>query len=182
MSHKAALEALFPLTVEPNSVFDQDFTVEGSALDSLYENAQGLLPEMRAQTAAWTISDYEARYNITPKAGDTLQQRQATVLAKIRARGGLSIPYFTALAATLGYTIAIEELPPNSTDPDVPEGAAAASIYIWRIHPVAAANIYFRVGRSRVGEHLVTSPTATALQGLFEALKPDHTMLIWADS
>lgn len=176
------LEQLFPVPL--GGVFDGDMTVEGDSLDQAAGWVQTLLAEMFPQTASVTIEEWEARYAITPAAGEALQQRQAAVLAAIQARGGLSIPYFTALAAVWGYTIEIEELPPNSTDPAVPEGSSGTpeTVFIWRIHPIAAPVVYFRAGQSCAGEPLDYAPTESAVEALFQKLKPAHTMFIFASS
>lgn len=176
------LKQLIPIEIK--GVFDGDLTVEGDSLDASAAWVLMLLQEMFIQTASLTISDWETRYAIVPAVGETLQERQASVLGAIRARGGLSIPYFVGLAQAWGYTIAIEELPRNSTDPEVPEGfsGAASTVVIWRVHPIDGSTIYFRAGQSCAGEPLVLAPSQDALQTLFQKLKPADTVCLFAVS
>ncbi|MFO6425576.1 putative phage tail protein [Escherichia coli] len=56
--------------------------------------------------------DWERVYGVIPRDGATQQERRENILIKMAATGGLSIPYFKQLAASLGYTITITELHP----------------------------------------------------------------------
>lgn len=61
---------------------------------------------------------WEELYELVPGDTDPLEIRRNRLLAKYLARGGMSIPYFTALAAAMGYTITITEyLPRRFGDP-----------------------------------------------------------------
>jgi uncharacterized protein YmfQ (DUF2313 family) len=172
--HKDALKLLFP--VELTGVFADDIALEGKYLDAAQASAEQLLREMLPQSAGDTIADWELVYGLTPAITDTLQMRQVRVIAKMRERGGLSFPYFTALATAMGYVVTIEELLGN-TDGYGPEG-----IFRWRVTFTGTPLYYFRAGQSIAGERLVDGPVATALEGLFTDLKPAHTLIIFAYS
>lgn len=170
--HATVLKQLFPL--ELTGVFDADTALEGAQLDAAQVNAELLLREMMPQSASDTITDWERVCGLTPVATDTLQMRQARVVGKLRARGGLSVPYFTALAADFGYPVTIEELLAGT------DGLGDEGIYRWRVTFTGTPLYYFRAGQSRAGERLVEGPLADALEGLFTDLKPAHTQVIFA--
>jgi len=172
VSHSDVLKLLFPLELTGDYAADTD--LEGAQLDAAQVNAELLLREMMPQSASDTITDWERVCGLTPADTDTLQMRQARVVAKLRSHGGLSIPFFTALAADFGYTVTIEELLANTG------GYGAEGIYRWRITFTGTPLYYFRAGQSRAGERLVTGPLATALEGIFTDLKPAHTQVIFA--
>ncbi len=174
MSHKDVIKLLFPL--ELSGVFDNDIAREGAQLDSVEASAGQLQREIVPQTCDVTIADWERVCGLTPVSTDTLQMRQARVIAKLREYGGLSVPYFIAVAATMGYTVTIEELRANT------DGYGVEGIFRWRVTFTGTPLYYFRSGQSRAGERLVDGPLATALEGLFTDLKPAHTMIIFAYS
>lgn len=172
MSHKDVLQLLFPLDL--GGVFDADLGLEGKHLDTAQVSAELLLREMLPQSAGDSIADWERVCGLVPESTDTLQMRQARVVAKLRERGGLSIPHFTALAASWGYTVVIEELTAGTA------GTGNEGIFRWRVTFTATPLYYFRAGQSRAGERLVDGPLATAMEGLFTELKPAHTQVIFA--
>lgn len=172
MSHSDVLKLLFP--IELSGVHAADIALEGFQLDTAAASADALLRESRPHSCNTTISDWERVCGLTPESTDTLQMRQTRVLAKLRERGGLSIPFFTALAKDFGYTVTIEELLPNT------DGYGYEGMYRWRVTFTGTPLYYFRVGQSRVGERLVDGPLATALETLFTDLKPAHTQVIFA--
>ena len=171
MFHKDTLKILFPL--ELGGVFEDDVTLEGAQLDAAQVSAELLLREMFPQSAGDSITDWERLYGITPDNGDMLQIRQLRVIAKMRERGGLSISYFTAIAETIGYIIIIEELLPGT------DGLGDEGRFRWRITFTNTPLVYFRAGQSRAGERLVSGPVETALENLFNDLKPAHTQVIF---
>ncbi len=172
MSHKDVLRQLFP--IELGGVFEDDIALEGKQLDDAMSRAESLLGEIFADIANETIMDYERVYGLTPVDTDTLQVRRDRVVAKMRARGALSRPYYVMLAATMGYDITIEQLAPNA------ETYGPESIFIWRIVAHDTPTYYFRAGESEAGERLLDWLDDNALEGMFEDLKPAHTQLIWA--
>jgi uncharacterized protein YmfQ (DUF2313 family) len=175
MSHKDVLLQLFPLK-NLGGVHDGDATVEGASLDRVQAAIFALLAEMFPDTASVTIGDWERVCAVTPGPADPLQTRRNRVVAKLQARGGLSIAYYVAFAAALGYTIEIEEMPAGT------EGAGAEGIFRWRVHVTNQPLYYFLAGQSTAGEPLLWWDTATALEGPMQAIKPAHTELLFAYS
>lgn len=172
MKHADVLKLLFPL--ELTGVFDADIELEGKQLDDAQTSADLLLREMMPQSAGVSITDWERVCGLSPDDDDTLQTRQLRVIAKLRERGSLSLPYFGALAADMGYTASVEELLANT------DGLGDEGIFRWRITFTGTPLVYFRAGQSRAGDRLVDGPVVDALEGLFEDLKPAHTQVIFA--
>lgn len=174
MSHKDVLKQLFPIDL--GGVFSDDLAIEGAHLDDVEARVEQLLREVFPQACNELITDWERVCSLTPEETDTLQMRQARVIAKLRERRGLSIPYFMSLADDFGYTITIEELPAGT------DGCGDEGIFRWRVTFTGTPLYWFRAGQSRAGERLVDGPVATALEGLFTELKPAHTQIIFAYS
>jgi uncharacterized protein YmfQ (DUF2313 family) len=172
VSHKDTLKLLFP--IELGGVFDDDITLDGAQLDNAQISAAQLLCEMFPQSCTDSITDWERVYGLTPASTDTLQTRQLRVIAKMRELGELSLPYFAALATSMGYACTIQELLANT------DSLGAEGIFRWRITFTGTPLVYFRAGQSRAGDPLVTGPVASALEGLFTDLKPAHTQVIFA--
>lgn len=168
MSHKNVLKALVPLKI--GGALETDFVLEGAQLDDVSESAAELLLEKFPNTAALTINDWERICGLSAAASETLQARRDAVVTKLRSAGGLSRAYFINLAANMGYTITIDE-------PFATEGP-----HVWRI-TVADQPIYeFYADQSCAEELLLDWSTSTALEGLFNELKPAHSRLIIAYS
>lgn len=116
----------------------------------------------------------------------TDEQRRAAILGKIRATGGMSNPFFLALATEMGYAITIATCPyPFRVgvsvigDPIIdvnPDGLAdppdwdsatmgpfCPRLYVWTVTITSMG----------------TNGSAKALQKAFEALKPGYTTIHW---
>lgn len=111
-------------------------------------------------------------------AATTIQGRRAQVVARLIAVGGQSVPYFIAYAATLGFTVTVEEFAPARAGVlragDALLGEAWA--HTWRIHAPAETVTYFRAGLSAAGEPLAAWGNAV-LGCVLQRVKPAHTIL-----
>lgn len=175
MNHSDVLKLLFPVP-DVGGSFSQDIGIEGAHLDTLKTAADNLLLELFPDTCtAATISDWERIYGIVPPEGATLEQRRAAVIQKKRLRRKLTRKYFTDLAAAVGYTILIEEIPPNSAE----YGGSWNTLYIWRVHVLGGAKeiTYFTAGDSSAGDLLSDWPVEAVLEGILTASKPAHTQV-----
>jgi uncharacterized protein YmfQ (DUF2313 family) len=174
-----------PVSYDPKAPgLAADLAAEGDALDRAQADADvvanGVVPSF---LAVQLLTDWERVCGLTPAADATIQQRMAAVIAKVNETGGLSIPYFTQLAESLGYTITIVEPQPFRVD----ENRIGDTIYIediifvWQVVVAGAPNLsyYFRVGQSAVGERLL-SFSDPVLEQVFTDLKPAHTFVYFA--
>lgn len=158
-------------------------TAEANGLDRVAASADNAAGAVTPYYAASLLADWERVLGLTPADGATYQQRQQRVLSKLAETGGLSIPYFTRLAANLGYTITINEPQPFRA------GTGRAGdrlwvkevIWMWRVDVSnARVPVYrFRAGSSTAGERL-TSFSDPVIEAIFNDLKPAHTFCWFA--
>ncbi|WP_175992301.1 YmfQ family protein [Burkholderia vietnamiensis] len=174
-----------PVSYDPKATnLAAELAGEGNALDKALSDADvianGIVPSF---FAAQLLTDWERVCDLTPATDATIQQRLSAVIAKVNETGGLSIPYFTQLATSLGYTVVIKEPQPFRVD----AGRIGDTIYIddiifvWQVVVEGAPNLayYFRVGQSAVGERLL-SFSDPVLEQVFTDLKPAHTFVYFA--
>lgn len=145
-----------------------------------------LLAESYPCGATESLSDWERITGLPdPCTGPlpTLQQRRAAVCAKIAAQGGASEAYFIALAEALGFEVLEVEYfqPFRAGLSRVGERLYSEEwLYGWRVVVISPVTfVYFRAGLSAVGEPLRTWGNEL-LECAFEAVKPAHTVLLFA--
>ena len=172
ITHAHVLKLLFPVDLE--GYFEKDIMLEGTHLDAVQAKAEEILREIFPDRADKMLPDWERVCGLMPGTSDTLQMHRDRVIAKLRERGLLSLPYFASIATSLGYTFTIEELIAGT------DGTGDEGIFRWRVTFTETPLYWFRAGQSRAGERLVDGPVATALEGLFTELKPAHTQIIFA--
>lgn len=160
-----------------------ELAAEGAALDAAQASARRIVRGVTPLYAEALLPDWERVCGLTPAAGATYQQRLELVLAKLAEVGGLSLPYFTRLAANLGYRIDIDEPQPFRA------GVNRAGDRLWTpdiqwvwlvvVHGGATRTYRFRAGGSVAGERLTTFGDPV-IEALFEDLKPAHTFVYFA--
>lgn len=154
----------------------------GIVLDDLDSNFGALVGALSPQSAGGLLALWEQNLAIEPEYGAPYASRVARILSRLRETGGLSIPYFTRIAAGLGYQIAIEE-----------QGARVLgatwcgmrlrhpdTLWVWTVHvsgpPVRIWRA--RCRSSRCGERfaMVSDPI---IEALFNDLKPADTRCLF---
>ncbi|MEX3688848.1 YmfQ family protein [Paraburkholderia sp. BR14263] len=185
MKHVDLLRALLPpVSYDPNAKsIAVQLEAEGDGLDDAQTSAEVVLGAVTPFYAGELISDWERVVGITPATNATQDQRVEAVVEKVRETGGLSIPYFTALAKRMGYTIKIEEPQPFSA------GVSRAGeqlwvtdiIWVWKVIVSGTAPIdyRFRAGTSGAGDslHYFSDPV---IEQVFKDLKPAFTFVYFA--
>ncbi len=170
-----------PVSYDPHEPrLAAELAAEAKALDRALMDADAIVNGITPFFALQLLPDWERVCGIAPDVDATLQQRISTVVAKVNETGGMSIPYFTRLAAALGYQIEIVEPDPFRVD----EGAIGDAIWIedivyeWGVivHGPPSLEIYFRVDESAVGEPLLTFADPI-LESVFQDLKPADTFV-----
>lgn len=184
VGHAELLALLLPpVSYTPTgSALQAQLSAEGKVLDSSLvsaDRAQGAITPFFAEKL---LPDWERVCGITPSADAGYQQRLQAVLAKLAETGGLSIPYFTRLAASLGYTITIVEPQPfragisRAGDPLYIEDI----LWVWQVVVASQSRSYlFRAGQSAAGERL-TSFGDPVIESVISDLKPAHTFVYFA--
>ncbi len=112
---------------------------------------------------------------------ETLQGRRNALLTKLSSTGGQSPGYFIDLAASLGYTVTIEQFKPFRVGMSRAGDSLTNGpwVFTWLIRAPEVTVTSFRVGRSTVGERLRTWGNDT-LECKINQLKPAHTIALFA--
>ncbi|KZE34226.1 phage tail protein [Crenobacter luteus] len=184
VGHAELLALLLPpVSYAPTgAALQAELFTEGKALDATLTSADRFQGAITPFFAEQLLPDWERVCGITPSADAAYQQRLQAVLAKLAETGGLSIPYFTRLAASLGYTITIVEPQPfraginRAGDPLWVEDIQ----WVWQVVVASQSRSYlFRAGQSVAGERL-TSFGDPVIESVISDLKPAHTFVYFA--
>lgn len=185
MSHADLLAMLLPpVSYTPSApTLAGELAAEGQALDAAQRSTNRVTAAVTPYFAEQLLPDWERVCGISPPAGAGYQQRLQAVLSKLAETGGLSIPYFTRLAAGLGYRITINE-PQQFCAGASRAGDAlydADIIWVWQVvvHDSAAHVYRFRAGQSIAGERLTTFGDPV-IESVLNDLKPAHTFVYFA--
>lgn len=181
MSHADLLAMLLPpVSYTPTApTLAGELVAEGQALDTAEYSADGVTAAVTPYFAGQLLPDWERVCGITPPAGAGYQQRQQAVLAKLAETGGLSIPYFTRLAAALGYSITITEPQPFQAGIGQAGDSIAVPdvVFVWRVDVAGGTRAFpFTAGQSAAGDALTTFGEPV-IESLFDDLKPAHTFV-----
>jgi uncharacterized protein YmfQ (DUF2313 family) len=85
----------------------------------------------------------------------SIEQQQASVRAKWGARGALTVPYFVALAAALGFTVTISEFAPFAVDMPCDQALFEPDwAFVWQVNAPEIVTLYFSVETSAVDDPL----------------------------
>ncbi|WP_028535618.1 YmfQ family protein [Paludibacterium yongneupense] len=175
---------LLPLLMPPVS-YDRaadaliaQLSAEGSALDAAMQSAITVLDAITPYGAGAMLPDWERVLGLTPAAGATTQQRIDAAVAKVAQVGGLSIPYFTQLAAQLGYTIAIAEPQPARAGTSRAGDAMWITdiIWVWQVNVSGTALVRYQAsaGTASAGDP-ITSYQDPVIEQVLNDLKPAFT-------
>lgn len=159
-------------------------------LRRLDARALKVLDEADARTTTEGLGDWERVLGLPDDCAPALQsiaERREAVVALLRAEGGASRAYFIGLAAALGFAITITEHRPfrcgvsrcGGQEPRHEIGSPLMR-FTWRVRIANRRLSYFRMGVSRMGrDRLGSIELATALECLFERLKPTQTRIVF---
>ncbi|HAX5272883.1 TPA: DUF2313 domain-containing protein [Escherichia coli] len=168
-----------PVSYDPNGKYiSAELTAEANVMEAVKASAARVLASITPLQASMTLSDWERVYEVIPRDGATQQERRQNILVKMVATGGLSIPYFKSLAASLGYTITITE--PRAFRVGINRCGDRLLIpeirWVWQVNVIGIKTpLYrFRTGASATGEPLLTFGESV-LENTFRDLKPAFT-------
>lgn len=185
MSYQSLLGALLPpVSYSPDqSMLSAELYAEGNTLEAATTAADRVKDAVTPLYAETLLPDWERVLAITPASSATYQSRLSAVLSKLNEVGGLSIPYFVSLAASIGYTISIDE--PQQFRAGIGRSGDALYeqdiIFIWRTTiSGSSTSVYrFRAGSSVANERL-TAFSDPIIESAFNDLKPAHTFVYFA--
>ena len=185
MKHRDLLTLLLP----PGSYASDgprlaaELAADGAALDASLNQHGRIRRGITPLFAEQLLPEWERICGLSPQTDAPYLARQEAVLAKLTEVGGLSIPYFTRLAASLGYHISIQEPEPFRA------GINRAGDRLWTrdiswvwqvVVRGAPVRIYrFRAGQSAAGERLCAFADPV-IESVFNELKPAHTFVYFA--
>jgi uncharacterized protein YmfQ (DUF2313 family) len=112
----------------------------------IHERIDDLFDEMSPIRTVELMTEWETVWGLPdPCTGqlDTLSERRAAILARVRSVGGQSPGFFIRLAESLGYTITIDEN--VGGDPTV-----------WRVNAPETTVRWARAGQARSGDQIRT--------------------------
>ena len=169
---------------DPATVLMRTFAGLAAEFARVHRRDCDLLAESYPGPPLETLIDWERICGLPdPCTGPlpTLQQRRMAVLQKLAARGGQSRAYYIAVAAVLGFGIAIEEFSQFRAGRNRAGDAVYGVdwVYAWRVTATEWTIFYFRAGVSTAGEVLRVWGNRV-LECVLEQLKPAHTILLFA--
>lgn len=185
MNHAELLYRLLPpeCYAPDDPALAAQLTADGNALDAAQDNADRLLAAVTPYGAGELISDWERVVGVTPATNAVQQQRIDAVVAKVRQMGGLSIPYFTELAASLGYTIEVWE--PQYAQAGVSRAGdpmwVEDIIWVWQVQVQGSASIAYQAcaGTAAAGDP-ITLFSDPVIEQVFNDLKPAFTYVYFS--
>jgi uncharacterized protein YmfQ (DUF2313 family) len=168
-----------------DSVMQQSLVALAQPFAYANARANNLVVDMFPSTTVELLPEWEASLGLpdpcTPLA-PTLQQRQRAVVAKLIGRGGQSVPYFTSVAAALGYSITITQFTAYTFG--LPFGLpmnGAAWSFTWQVNAPQFTIQRFQFGHDAFGEPFESFGNAV-LQCELQRIAPAHTTLLFSYS
>lgn len=135
----------------------------------IHERAEDLQTEMFPGTQTEMMTDWEAVWGLPdPCTGQlsTLGERRAALLARMTFIGDQRPGFFIALAASLGYTVTIDEN--VGGDPTV-----------WRVNAPSTTIHWARAGAMRAGDRICTWGN-DLLECAIKEVNPAHLTILFA--
>lgn len=144
--------------------------------------------EADPRIAVELLPEWEAAFGLPDaclSSPTTTKERQRALVEKMTTQGGQSRAFFIAVAARLGYSVAIREFAPfmcgvsrcGSADWSI--GPAEIRFY-WRVSVSSPRLTWFRAGAGQAGvDHHLEIGIADDLECLFRRWKPAHTEIVF---
>lgn len=179
MSYRDLLAAMRP----PVSYDTLSQSADIDAEDAVFDGVAAQADSINAAPFPTPENDYlwrwEALLGITATDGAGMQQRTDAILAKLNALGGLSIEYFTAIAAAAGYDVEIYEEDQFRAGENCAGDCLNTEEAVWRwVVDIADGNAtayIFRAGDARAGDR-ISAYSDPIIETMFEELKPAWTL------
>ncbi|MCO6512851.1 MAG: YmfQ family protein [Snodgrassella sp.] len=151
--------------------------IDGNCLDEIQNAARRKLGVIDPRTSGNYIARWEELLNLD-SSGKNGQQRILAVITKINETGGLSIPYFMQMAASIGYDITITEPQPFRAGVNRAGDKLAREDIMWvwwvNIRNADSRATRFRAGMSTAGDRL-TAYGDVIIESVLKELKPAFT-------
>ncbi|WP_163371087.1 YmfQ family protein [Endozoicomonas acroporae] len=171
---------------DPGSRFVKTMRAYADSLARLDKRADDLINELDPRTTYELLPEWERCFGLPDGCstqGQTLEERQQQVHNRFVGKWGQSRAFFISIAASLGYTITIDEFVPfrcGLMQLGIDELNHEDSAFCWRVNIRISDNAReFHTGISELGERLTDFRLAAALECLFRRLKPAYTIVVF---
>lgn len=164
----------------PPSLFETLFKAIAAGTADIELTAEQMLEEIDPRTATLLLPDFERVLGPDPCGRDpstmSLEQRRMLAHQRWTARGGASIPYFTALAARRGVAITIVEN--RTTQADAAQAGdeliESPEQFAWTIELALLGETVAKVDEAQAGD-LLLDITLSDVECDIRRAKPAHT-------
>lgn len=205
----AMLQALLPRGAawvrEPDAVLTRLLAASAEELARLDSMAWRLLDETNPQTAIDSLEDWERLLGLPDECGlkaETLADRRVQVIRKLVRPVGQDIPFFEALAASMGYDAAVEEFRPFTADEsgadeylnDAPGGGTADAsavpatftpseyngwLFVFRLNVADEFPIRWFLAESSGAEDSLAAWGNSVFECVINRVRPAHTIVLF---
>jgi uncharacterized protein YmfQ (DUF2313 family) len=173
---------------EPESVIAKVMGGCAEEFARVQGRAEALIDEADPRTAYELLPDWERVYGLPDgcvKTDGSVRERQMAVATKASALGGASIPYFTAIAATLGFSIEIEEFAAFTAESDCMQDCGDDDwAYVWQVGVQEGddlgdyADAWLNADSN--ADEYVRSFGSAQLECLISRARPAHTIVLFS--
>lgn len=169
---------------EPGSVQYQALQALAASFATLHARADALVVEAFPGTTHELLSEWEGSVGLPDACAplaDTIAQRRQTMLAKLTAQGGASVPYLLAYAAALGSPGSIQQFSAfradasAADDPDNGDDWA----YAWQLSVLDASAAYYFTADLAAADDPLASYRTGALECRMRRVAPAQTVLLF---
>lgn len=174
--YSRAGRALLPLGRAWNREDGSNQALFFDAIGQIYAQQDGdsveMLSDFFPSSATQGLDEWNSTLGIPDPCGGapaSVAINQQQIVAKLVASGGQDVPYFTSLAAALGFEITITEFSPTAQGTDAPAGLITTAddwAHTWRVNILNAAS---------------APADTTMLQCLLDRYRPAHTQFYIVD-
>ncbi|OFJ46389.1 hypothetical protein BA896_021780 [Janthinobacterium lividum] len=184
--HANLLKLLLPPVAyeKTGPTLSAEIFAEGKQLDDYQAMVEALLPETDPRSTTALLPDWERVYGLPDEcrgAADTVADRRARLATKVAETGGLSAPYFIALAAALGYTgVTITSFRPTTCEMSC-EGAVRDETwrFAWQVNVPNQQNVHRFFSAESASEDPVDAYRQGPVECLFIKLKPAGSLVLF---
>lgn len=149
----------FVLSKEPDSDWGKILSAMAGGVADVEVEAEQLSSEIDPRTATWMLEDFERLLGPDPCGRDelitTMAERRLIAYQRLTARGGQSVSYFLALAASLGVVATIDtDIATTAGCECGDEVIESPEQFVWRINLPATQEFEPEVGGMDAGDYL----------------------------
>ena len=169
---------------DPESTLARLLEALGAELARVDARGDDLLAESDPRTTWELLPDWERVADLPSPCmagqSQTTAERRSALVGRLAERGGQSIAYFVALAASLGYAVTVDEFRPFDVTMDVTAQVADESwVHVWRVN--APANGGVRVADVTMGaDDALASWGSALLECAIREDAPAQTTVLFA--